>query len=69
MTPQPVVELTGSPYTAFGYFLAFVLMLMAGTVLNGFLRDRGFGVVGNGFFVFVGIALGVLAMGGFQTYF
>jgi hypothetical protein len=58
---QPVVE-AANDYFWVGIGLGFVLMIMAGYVLNAVLRDRGFGTFGNGAFLFVGLALGVNVM-------
>lgn len=34
-------------------------MLISGSLLHSLLRDRGFGAFGNGFFLFLGLALGI----------
>jgi hypothetical protein len=67
LTHQPVVESTSN--FGFGLALAVVLLAMAGTLLNAVLKDRGFGVAGNGFFLGLGLLIGVGAMRGIQAVF
>ncbi len=49
-----------------GAVIVFVLMVLAGAVIHGGLRDRGFGTLGNGFFLFIGLVIGVFVMRGIQ---
>jgi hypothetical protein len=67
LAAQPVVEST-SHFDGFALGVGFVLMLMAGSLLHGLLRDRGFGILGNGVFLFVGIVIGVFVMRGCQAF-
>ena len=66
MPTQPVVELTSHGNFGLAAFVVFVLMMMAGTLIHGALRDRGFGAIGNGFFLFIGMVVGVFVMRGVQ---
>jgi hypothetical protein len=68
LATQPVVESTNENFWL-NVFVTFMLMLIVGSMLHAMLRDRGFGAVGNGVLLFVGLLVGALVMRGFQAIF
>lgn len=66
MHNQPAIETASHGLFYGAVFVVFAIMIMAGALLHGAMKSRGFGTVGNAFFLFVGTVTGVFVMRGIQ---